>query len=245
MKDNFSSYSPGYAKYRPGYPPELFEYILGFVREKEMAWDCGTGNGQSAKILSQHFKKVIATDISQSQLDNAFKAANIQYAFEPAEQTSIEAASIDLITVAQAIHWFNFDRFYTEVRRVAKPGGILAVWTYSLLQVSPEIDDLISHQHFITLKDHWDPERKYVDEYYANIPFPFEEISTPVFNIRLRWSPEDLRGYLNTWSALQKFIRVNDHNPVDELMEKIAAVWGEDPLRNIIFPVHLRLGIIN
>jgi SAM-dependent methyltransferase len=245
VKDNFSRYSPAYAKYRPGYPPELFTYILGFVKEKEKAWDCGTGNGQSAKALSQYFKQVIATDISQGQLDNAHPAPNIRYTVESAEQTSIDDASIDLVTVAQAIHWFDLDRFYAELRRVAKPGAVLAVWCYSLLQVSPSIDNLISDHHFIVLKDHWDPERRYVDEQYANIPFPFEEITAPVFHICLRWSLEDLGGYLRTWSALQKFITACGHDPVDGLIEKLKPLWGNKPLRQIIFPVHLRLGIIN
>ncbi len=245
MKDNFSRRAPLYAQYRPGYPPELFEYIMGFVKEKNIAWDCGTGNGQSASVLSRYFKTVLATDISQNQIDNATQASNIIYAVESAEHTSIAAASVDCITVAQAIHWFNFNKFYAEVKRVAKPGAVIAVWTYNLLKISSEIDDIISNYHFNFLKDYWDPERKYVDERYENIPFPFEEVQTPGFTIELNWSLEELRGYLDTWSALQKFITSNPFNPVGEVIDKIKPHWGEPATRKIIFPVHLRLGIIN
>lgn len=198
MKDNFSTQANVYAQYRPGYPKELFAYILSFVKEKHFAWDCGTGNGQSALQLSGNFKKVFATDISQKQLDNAAAKENIIYALEPAEKTSLADRSVDLITVAQAIHWFKFDAFYTEVKRVAKPGAVMAVWTYSLLKISGEIDKIINAYHFSTLKNYWDPERKYVDDGYATIPFPFTEIKTPAFNIELNWSLNELEGYLNT-----------------------------------------------
>lgn len=243
MKDNFSSQSEVYAQYRPGYPAELFEYILGFVKQKELAWDCGTGNGQSAAELSGHFKKIFATDISRKQLDHAVKKENIIYALEPAEKTSLTDGSVDLITVAQAIHWFRFEEFYEEVRRVAKPGAALAVWTYSLLRISEEIDRIIDEYHYATLEQYWDPERKYVDEGYANIPFPFDEIKTPGFVIEQNWTLDDLEGYLNTWSALQKFIKANSYSPVKDVIEQVRPSWGEGK-RTIIFPVHLRVGLV-
>ncbi len=242
MKDNFSSQANVYAQYRPGYPRELFEYILGFVKEKDLAWDCGTGNGQSALELSNYFKKVFATDISQKQLDNAVAKENILYALEPAEKTSLADRSVDLITVAQAIHWFRFDAFYAEVKRVAKPGAVIAVWTYSLLKISDEIDTIINEYHFSTLENYWDPERKYVDDGYASISFPFTEVRTPAFNIELNWSLNELEGYLNTWSALQKFITANSYSPVKDIIEKIRPYWGDGEKRKMIFPVYLRLG---
>jgi len=242
MKDNFSRRSDLYAKYRPEYPPALFEYILGFVKEKELAWDCGTGNGQAAAVLSRYFKKIYATDISQKQLDNAVKKDNISYTLEPAEKTSLADRSVNLITVAQAIHWFNFDAFYNEVRRVAKPGAVIAVWTYSLLKISAEIDHIIEDHHFNTLGKYWDPERKYVDDGYASIPFPFNAVETPLFNIELHWSLQDLEGYLNTWSGLQNFIKANSYNPVGEVIEKISRHWGDRETRKLLFPVHLKLG---
>ena len=244
MKDNFSTQAGLYAQYRPTYPPELFEYVVSFVSNKNTAWDCGTGNGQSALALSGYFKKVIATDISSKQIDNAEKAPNIFYSVQSAEKTNIEVNSIDLVTVAQAIHWFDFEKFYTEVKRVASENAIIAVWTYSLLKINESIDQLIRNYHFNFLGSYWDAERKYVDDEYKNIPFPFEKIKVPSFNIEVNWSIEDLEGYLNTWSALQKYIKVNGVNPVPDLIYSLRPYWGPEVKREIIFPIHLLLGAI-
>jgi ubiquinone/menaquinone biosynthesis C-methylase UbiE len=243
MKDNFSRQADIYSKYRPGYPPELFDFILNHVTNKQTAWDCGTGNGQSAKELANHFESVWATDISQKQIDNAYPARNIIYSIQPAEHTQFPDNSIDLVTVAQALHWFKFDAFYTEVNRVAKPGAWLAVWTYSLLTISPEIDELISDHHYILLEEYWDPERKWVDEHYTTIPFPFREIDAPAFQSSYEWTIQELEGYLNTWSALQKFIAANGYNPVEALIRKIKPLWKASIMK-IVFPIHLRMGQI-
>ena len=244
MKDNFSQQAAGYAKYRPQYPDALFTYILEFVKEKNTAWDCGTGNGQTAKELSKYFNKVFATDISQKQIDNAYRADNILYSLQPAEQTDLAEKSIDLITVSQALHWFNFDAFYKEVKRVAKPNAIIAVWTYSLLQISKEINAVIEHYHFSILANYWDAERKYVDDKYTSIPFPFDEIEAPAFEIKIYWSLQDLEGYFYTWSALQKFTAAHNFSPVDDLITQLQPLWGAAEKREIIFPVQLRLGTI-
>jgi SAM-dependent methyltransferase len=244
MKDNFSKQSGNYAKYRPGYPEELFEFILGHIKTRKVAWDCGTGNGQTAKVLANYFEKVFATDISQQQLDRAYKANNIYYFLQPAEQTEFLENLFDLVTVSQALHWFRFEEFYKEVRRVARPGAWIAVWTYSNLSISPEIDELINVQHYKkTLGKYWDYERKYVDEHYQTLPFPFKEIKTPPLTIRLQWTLEELKGYLETWSALQKFIALKKFNPVPELIGKIKPYWNSERLP-VIFPLHLRMGQI-
>jgi ubiquinone/menaquinone biosynthesis C-methylase UbiE len=240
MKDNFSTQADVYAKYRPNYPSGLFDFIMDHVMNRDSAWDCATGNGQSAKELSRYFKKVYATDISQKQLDNAFKADNIIYSVQSAEQTNFADQSIDLITVSQALHWFRFDDFYKEVNRVIRPGGCLAVWMYSLLRISPSIDAVIETYHFETLKDHWDPERKYVDDNYASVPFPYKEIKTPAFSISYQWTLDDLRGYFTTWSALQKFIKAMGRDPIPELMEKIKPHWKSERME-IVFPITLKL----
>ena len=244
MKDNFSKQANLYAKHRPNYPIQLFDFIIGYVNEKKAAWDCATGNGQTAKELAKYFEKVFATDISRQQLDNAYQVNNILYSVQPAEQTTFEDNSFDLITVSQALHWLQFDRFYAEAKRVAKPGTVLATWMYGLLKISPQIDKLIINHHFKTLENHWDYERKYVDENYTTIPFPFEEINCPLFQINYEWTIEDLEGYLNTWSALQKFIAENGYNPVDELIKKIKSQWTAEKMQ-IFFPVYIRMGKID
>jgi ubiquinone/menaquinone biosynthesis C-methylase UbiE len=244
MMDNFSNQAGLYAQYRPTYPNQLFEYITRFVKQKNTAWDCGTGNGQSAAALSKYFKKVIATDISYRQIENAEEADNIFYSVQPSEHTNIETNSVNLITVAQAIHWFDFESFYKEVKRVALQNAFIAVWAYSLLKIDGQIDELINDYHFNFLGSYWDAERKYVDDKYKHIPFPFEKIKTPDFFIEKHWSLPELGGYLNTWSALQKYIKANTTNPVPDLMNSIKPYWGSSVKRKIIFPIHLLLGAI-
>ncbi len=245
MKDNFSRQSGGYARYRPRYPENLFKFLADAVTSKKTAWDAGTGNGQTAAELARFFEQVIATDISTRQLEHAFRADNISYRNEPAEKTSIAGGSVDLVTVSQALHWFKFEEFYAEVRRVAAPGAIFAAWTYTRLACDPKVEDLITHFHFDILKDYWDPERKYVDDGYRTIPFPFKKITAPDFQIRTTWSLQDLEGYINTWSAVQKFIAAEGKNPVPGLVARISRYWANDETGEIIFPVHLKMGYIH
>ncbi len=245
MKDNFSDQAKAYAKHRPQYPSALFEYVLSFVEEKSLAWDCGTGNGQSAKELSKYFQQVYATDISEKQIAHAEKKANILYAIEPAESTSLETSSVDLVTISQALHWFDFAKFYAEVKRVSKPAGIIAAWTYNLLQVDPEIDKLVHHYHFETLGEYWDEERKYVDDGYNTLPFPFTQVNTPDFQIVVNWKKEELEGFFNSWSAQQKFVKANNSNPIPAMMQQVRQHWPENETRQIIFPLRLKLGHVH
>ncbi len=244
MKDIFSKQSNDYAEYRPLYPQDLYDFILSFVPDKKLAWDCGTGNGQTAHLLAQYFENVFASDISQAQLDNAITQPNIIYRKEPAEHSSLPGGSVNLICISQALHWLHFDDFYNEVQRVAAPGAVIAAWTYNLFKA-----DNFTNAHIIdfyeqTLKDYWDTERKYVDENYRNIPFPFENIISPVFTIKVNWSVEELEGFLNTWSAVQKFMTENNFNPVPHVIDKIKKRWPAREKRVIIFPVSLKLGYV-
>lgn len=241
MKDNFSGQAHLYAKYRPGYPEELFRFILKHVRERNIAWDCATGNGQTAGELAAWFKKVMATDISEKQLSNAIRLPNIFYSMLPAEQTDFEENSFDLVTVSQALHWFNFELFYKELSRVTRPGGWFAAWMYGGIKVIPEIDALKRQHHDVTLGAYWDEERKFVNEDYKTIPFPLKEIDCPAFRMSYNWSLEELEGYFNTWSALRKFIAANGYNPVEELMIKIKPHWIQERMP-VSFPLHLRMG---
>jgi hypothetical protein len=243
MKDRFSSQSDLYAAYRPGYPPALFNFILKQVTEKGTAWDCATGNGQAAKELAPYFKQVFATDHSQQQLDNANALPNIVYSLQPAHQTNFSENSFDLITVAQALHWFCNSHFYNEAKRVAKPDAIIAAWSYSLVRVSTTIDLLLDNYHYHTMAPYWDAERKYVDEEYRTIPFPFREIEAPSFAMEYEWTLDTLKGYLDTWSALQKFIKANDFSPVDSLIRDIRPHWTNEKMK-VVFPLHMRIGTI-
>ena len=245
MKDNFSSNSDQYAKFRPSYPQAFFEYLYQIIPNCQTAWDCGTGNGQIAAVLADRFEKVFATDISQSQLENASQSANIHYSAQAAEQTNFKSDEFDLIIVAQAIHWFDFEKFYQEVFRSAKQEALLCVVGYGLLSISPIIDELIANFYTRIIGPYWDEERKYIDEHYKTIPFPFEEIDAPQFHNHYSWQLEHLIGYLNTWSAVKHFIRKKGYNPVEELADQLQGHWSKEEIKKVSFPILLRIGKVN
>lgn len=245
LKDNFSHRSELYAKFRPRYPEKMFDFILHHVPVHQRAWDVATGNGQVAGKLSQHFEQVMATDISENQLRHAVLRNNIIYKSESAEHCSFADASFDLITIGQAIHWFKLDAFYREVRRTSRQAGIIAVIGYPLFRVSNEVDELIWKFYAETLHDYWDPERKYLDEQYATLPFPFAEIESPPFEMLYDWTLDQLVGFLNTWSAVRHYVVKHGVNPVDSIAKELQEIWTEAEKKKIHFPVLLKLGRIN
>jgi SAM-dependent methyltransferase len=244
MKDNFSTQSKAYATFRPRLPAEVYDFIFQYVHDFDLAWDVGTGNGQTAVELAKRFKQVFASDISENQLMHAVQQPNIVYKKEPAEESSLSNASLDLITIAQAIHWFHFDNFYKEVKLVAKPNAIIAAFTYSLFEVTDHnINDLIQHFYWKETPPYWDAERKLVDDEYKTIPFPFKEIEAPKFWMEYQWSVEQLVGYMNTWSAALHYQKKTGKSMIDEFLKnKIEAVAANDQLLTIRFPIHIRIG---
>ncbi len=243
FKDYFSTQAADYAKYRPHYPPALFEYLASISPAKKIAWDCGTGNGQAALGLAPHFDLVIATDPSEKQIHNAIPHEKIKYLVAPAEQTDIAPQTVDLITVTQALHWFDHEKFYAEVRRVAQPRGILAVSMYNLLYAEPEITQLVNEFYFDIVGPFWPPERKHIESEYRTIPFPFAEIKPPPFSLETQWNLNELLGYLNTWSATQRYISENGAHPLEKIMDKFAGAWGDPEMKKrIAWPLLLRIG---
>lgn len=243
--DNFSSIASTYAQYRPDSPDEIYDFLYSKLNGTDVAWDCGTGNGQVAAKLATKFRHVYASDISAEQLQIAQLKSNITYLQERAEKTSLSPASVDLITVAQAIHWFDIDNFYNEVCRVAKPGALIAVWTYSLLRLTPEINAIIDHfYHSITLP-YWNKERQYIDEQYKTIPFPFKEIPSPEFSIRKQYNVEQLIGYLRTWSGVKRYMETEKSDPTKLIEQDLIAAFGNRALVDVHWPVHLRLGYVD
>lgn len=242
MKDNFSKQAAQYALYRPDYPEALYGYILGLCKERKNAWDCGTGNGQVATKLAEYFEQVYATDISKKQLSNAIRKDNIHYSLQPAEKTDFPEGFFDLIVAAQAVHWFNFGQFYAEVRRVIKTEAMLVITGYGLLKINPRIDERIEDFYDNMIGPYWDAERKYIDAAYQTIPFPFEEMECPRLECILEWSFEHLMGYINTWSAVQHFIKEKGYNPVEQLAQDILPFWPEQEIKKVCFPILLRAG---
>ncbi len=232
FKDHFSKQSDLYARYRPSYPKELYVHLALLCKAHELAWDCGTGNGQAATELADHFKQVTATDPSEAQIKNAPACTGVSYRVEKAEHTSLLSQSVDLVTVANALHWFDFDLFYEEVQRVLKPHGIIAVWCYMLPSITPKIDEIIRHYHYVVLNDYWLPENRLVEKEYQTIPFPFETLKSPAFFYEKNMNLDEIVGYLNTWSATQRYIDRNNKNPTEFLRNEFLKIW-EDPALKI------------
>ena len=227
MNDYFSTQSQIYAQARPVYPEALFEFIAGLCAEKKLAWDCGTGNGQTAVALAEYFEKVIATDISRNQLANARQKPNITYKIEAAENSSLESNSADLITVATALHWMDIDKFFLEADRVLKSKGILAVWSYAGSSVNSEIDRVFHHFEKDILKDYWPPQIKLIwEDRYETITFPYELIPTPTFKIAGQYDLEKFRNYLLSWSGTQEYIKKHQQSPLELIEADLLNAWG-------------------
>jgi SAM-dependent methyltransferase len=243
FKDNFSAQAADYAKFRPRYPDSLFEYLASLTSQRQLAWDCGTGNGQCAISLAKRFDKVIASDASQKQLNNAEPHPRVEYQCAAAEQAGLDADSVDLLTVAQALHWFRIEDFWKEAQRIVRPDGVIAVWCYAFLHIAPKIDAVVNRFYSETVGPYWDFERKLVEDGYETISFPFAELSAPSFAIETSWSLPHLLGYLQSWSATQKFMKANGINPVERISAELAELWG-DPMfsRLVRWPLRLRVG---
>jgi ubiquinone/menaquinone biosynthesis C-methylase UbiE len=244
MKDLFSKQAVEYAKYRPNYPQALYDCIFNHVRNFDLAWDCATGNGQAAAALAKKFRHVIATDISTKQIQQAESKPNIIYQVCPAEKTSFHDHSFDLVTVAQALHWFDFDLFYPELRRVLKPKGLFAAWSYGVARVSPEIDAVVDYLYNDLLETYWDSRRTLIDEEYQTIPFPLKRIESPPLSIELEWTFEHFVLYFaKTWSAVQTYEDKNGSNPVDLIVADLKKGWKGAPTRKIRWPIYLLMGM--
>ena len=242
FKDHFSGKSNSYSKFRPVYPDGIFSYLSSLTGSHERAWDCGTGSGQSAIALANYYAEVIGTDASENQIKNAKKKEGVIYKNEQAEKTSLDIESVDLISVAQALHWFNIDMFVQEVKRVLKPDGVLAAWTYGLHQITSEIDDAINYLYGPMLEKYWPPERTIVEEGYKNINLPMKVIEVPDFQMEIEWELSQLIGYLHTWSAVKKYEAETGENPVDKIYSELAILW-KNPERKykIKWPLTLKV----
>ena len=240
-KDHFSHASGDYRRWRPGYPRELFAWLAWQSPAKDLAWDCATGSGQAAGELSAFFARVVATDASASQIAEAEPHERVEYAVAPAERSPLADAAADLVTVAQALHWFDIERFHAEARRVLKPRGIIAEWGYQLAEITPEIDERVRWFAGVTVGPYWPPERALIDAAYADIPFPFEVVAAPPFAMHASWSLEHFLAYLGTWSSVAGYRKANGTDPVPALGEELSSMWGGGA-RDVHWPLQLRVG---
>jgi ubiquinone/menaquinone biosynthesis C-methylase UbiE len=241
----FSGEAPQYAHLRPTYPTELFDYLSVTVPSTRCAWDCATGNGQSAIHLVDYFDHVIATDESKEMIAQAPQHRRITYRVAKAKDSGLEDLSVDLVAVATAIHWFDLDRFYEEVKRVVRLGGVIAAWTYFVPVFDNAIDDIIRRLVHDILGEYWDKRVHYAAEGLSTLPFPFEPMKEPVpsFESKMQWNMEDLLGYFETWSASEEYLKERGIHSTELIKNDLVAEWGPDnQTRELHFPLHLRIG---
>jgi SAM-dependent methyltransferase len=242
FKDHFSKQATDYAKFRPRYPHQVFEYLGSLAPSRKLAWDCGTGNGQAAVGLAFVFDHVIATDASEKQISNAQPHRHIEYRVVQAENSGIKSATVDLLMVAQALHWFDLDRFYPEARRVLRPNGVLAASAYNLLHIEKAIDEVVNRYYHEVVGPFWPPERKLVEQ-FADLPFPFHKVDAPKFEMTAQWNLDHLLGYLQTWSSTQRFIAAKGSDPLEQITDDLRSTWGKPgQTRTVTWPLIIHIG---
>ena len=241
FQDHFSTKARVYAQARPKYPAALFEHLARLAPARGLAWDCGTGNGQAAVALAAHFERVVATEPSAAQLAEAAPHPRVTYGQSAETAPDIRDGTADLVTAAQAAHWFDLKVFYPEVRRVLRPGGVIAVWNYALCSIAPEIDAVVKHFYSETVGPYWPPERRHAETGYRELDFPFPEIPFPPLNLRVEWTCGEFAVYLHTWSSVIRYTKAHGADPVDALQPGLARIWG-DGRRSVVWPLGGRLG---
>jgi SAM-dependent methyltransferase len=241
FSDHFSPGAAEYERRRPGYPQELFEFLAAVAPGRRLAVDVATGNGQAATGLAGFFDEVLATEPSEAQLARARPHPRVHYRREQAERIGLPDGCCELLTAAQAAHWFDWNRFPQEALRVLVPGGVVAVWTYELFSVEPAIDAIVEDFYRNVTGPYWPRERHHVEERYASLPFAFEEFPVPAFCFELDWTAADAVAYLGTWSAVLRRRAARGDDPLALVMPRLARAWG-DGMRRVIWPIHLRAG---
>lgn len=242
--DHFSAVAGAYARHRPTYPAALFDWLAALPAARRHAWDCGTGSGQAAVELAARFERVTATDASGEQLARAAPHPRVTYRLAPAEESGVAGGAVDLVTVAQAVHWFDLERFWPEVRRVLAPGGAVAVWTYDLFTVTPRFDAVVRRLYDDVVGPYWPPEREMVDNAYRDLDFPFAEVAAPRFEMTAAWDLDRVEGYLRTWSASKRWAEAHGgRDPLAEAAAELAAAWGERArVRRVSWTLTVRAG---
>ena len=241
--DHFSSAAAAYASFRPRYPDDLFAYLAARAPRRALAWDCATGSGQAALGLARHFTRVIATDASTAQLAHAAPHPQVEYRVAAAEASGLEAASVDLVAAAQALHWFDIPAFFAEARRVLVARGVVAVWCYNLCQVTPAVDRIVRHFYAETLGPYWPSERRLVETEYRSVAFPFAEVRVLPFQLEHPLTLAAFGGYLRTWSATLRYAKARSCDPVGPLLEELRASWGGPAAtQRVRWPLALRVG---
>jgi len=245
FKDHFSTRSADYAARRPTYPAALVDYLAEIAPGTDLALDVGCGTGHLSTLLAARFARVAAADASAAQIGSAEPHGRVEYRVAPADASGLDGASVDLITAAQAAHWFDLDAFYGEARRVGRPGAVVALITYGILRIDPAIDPIFDRFYQDVAGPYWPPERRHVEEGYRSFAFPFQEVAPPPLAIEVAWDLDALVGYIDTWSAVRAAETALGASPVPAAREALAGVWGDPGARRLVrFPLSLRVGRI-
>lgn len=243
FKDHFSDVAAAYAAHRPSYPAALVDFLARLAPARRLAWDAGCGSGQLSLLLAGPFERVVATDASPEQIARAAPHPKVEYRCAAAGVSGLPDGVVDLATAAQAAHWFDLPAYYAEVRRVAGRGGIVALISYGVVTAGADLDAVIQPFYRGVLAAYWPPERRHVDDGYRSLPFPFEELDTPAFEIRLDWRLEDLVGYIGTWSAVWALQQAGGQGPFATFRLELADAWGPaTAIRTVRWPLALRVG---
>lgn len=241
--NHFDEGGQAYARFRPEYPHALADWLARTAPERGAALDVGCGNGQLTRLLAPHFRQVTGIDPSADQIAHAAPGDGIVYRCAPAERLPVPDASQDLVTAAQAAHWFDLPAFYREVRRVGRPGAVLALVSYGVLELAPGLAERFAVFYRDEIGPYWPPERALVDSGYATIDFPFEEIAAPALEIRLDWRLPEFLGYVGTWSAVRQARAAGKDALLARFAADIGALWGDPATaRAIAWPINMRVG---
>jgi len=243
FQDHFSDVAAAYAAHRPSYPPALVDFLARLAPARRLVWDAGCGSGQLSLLLTGHFERVVATDASPEQIARATAHPKVEYRCARAEASGLPEHVADLVTAAQAAHWFDLPAYFAEVRRVTRPGGIVALISYGVVTADAALDAVIRPFYREVLGAYWPPERRHVDEGYRSLPFPFEELDGPSLEIRLDWRLEELVGYVGTWSAVWALERAQGQGSFATFRRELAKAWGPaTTVRTVRWPLALRVG---
>jgi SAM-dependent methyltransferase len=241
--DLFSGHADVYAASRPTYPASLFAAVAAACTNHDAAWDAGTGNGQAAVALAGHFARVYATDASAQQIEHAVAHERVHYACAPERESGLPAASVDLVTAAQAAHWFDMSAFAREVRQVLRPGGVVAIWCYERCTITADVDAVVERLYTELLAPFWRPERAFVESGYRTLHFPFDEAPFPAQEMTVNWTLFEMMAYLGSWSAVQKCISAGNADPREVVAPALLDAWGAPEIRRTVtWPVMGRMG---
>lgn len=240
---NFDLVAQGYSRFRPNCPARLIEIVVEHCAATRWAWEPGCGSGQVTPCLAACFDEVLATDPAEHAIARCPSLERVRFEVGSAEQCALPDGSVDLVVSGQAAHWFDMETFAAEVRRVAAPGGIVAVWCYDLPRVNTAIDVVVDRLYFDVLAGCWAGGRNHIDTRYANLHFPFEERSVDVPPYEAQWAVEGMLGYLRTWSAGVAYTQAGRGDAVGEVEKDLRSSWG-DRVRAVHWPVAIRLGVV-